>query len=415
MSGFKIPTPQSIAALVFGFLAVFGGNFGQSFFVGFFGEEIQQSLDLSASAYSSAYSLATLVSAITVIWLGGLIDRISLQKYIFFTAVGLTLATVIVSQATNLIVLTVGLYLLRLFGQALLPHAGATTMARAFDTHRGKALSIASSGFPAGEIVLPILAVSFISAFGWRWTYLSIAIFIVFILLPILIWLVQFSGLNRFNPNIETPQNIDGGEKKKTGVRGALLRDFRYWLALPGLMAGPFVATGIFIHQDYIVTTKDWTATLLATSFVTYGVVHWLSSLASGVLVDRFSAVKLLPFFSIPLLIALIFVAFVPGWWVAIIMMVFMGMTIGLSPPITGSLWPEMYGTANIGVIRSINVAIMVFATSLSPILFGVLIDLDISLSYILGGCSVYVALSSILLVFSYYRYPYKHQIASKS
>jgi len=41
MSGFKLPSLQSAAALSFGFLAVFGGNFGQSFFVGFFGEEIQ--------------------------------------------------------------------------------------------------------------------------------------------------------------------------------------------------------------------------------------------------------------------------------------------------------------------------------------------------------------------------------------
>ncbi|MGH1471669.1 MAG: MFS transporter [Cellvibrionaceae bacterium] len=412
MSSFKTFSLQSVPALLFGFFAVFGGNFGQSFFVGFFGEEIQHSLNLSASEYSSAYSLATLVSAMTVVWLGGLIDRVSLQKYVIFVVAGLTVATLILSQATHLAVLTVGLFLLRLFGQALLPHAGATTMARAFDTHRGKSLSIASSGFPAGEIVLPILAVSFISAFGWRWTYLSIAIFIVFILLPTLILCIQLSGLNQFDPEIENQNNTIPDKEKKVSVRSALLKDYRYWLALPGLMAGPFVATGIFIHQDYIVMTKQWTPELLAVSFVVYGVVHWLSSLLSGVLVDRYRAVKLLPFFSLPLLIALIVVTFFSGWWVVFAMMVLMGLTIGLSPPITGSLWPEIYGTENIGTIRSINVAIMVFATSLSPVLFGLLIDVHIPLSTILGGCAVYVGLSTVMMAFSYFRHPYQHSIA---
>jgi len=358
------------------------------------------------------------VSAVTVVWLGSLIDRITLQKYVIIVAVGLTLATALLSQAYNIIVLTIGLYMLRLFGQALLPHAGSTTMARAFDRHRGKALSIASSGFPAGEIILPILAVSSIALIGWRWTYLSISIFIIFILLPVLLWLIRFSHLSQYNPKTESldPSNdekkIEGTQQKKIGVRHALLKDYRYWLALPGLMAGPFVATGIFIHQDFIVASQGWTATLLATSFIVYGVVHWASSLVSGVLVDRFSAVKLLPFFLIPLFIALIFVAFIPGWWVVIIMMAFMGVTIGLSPPITGSLWPEIYGSANIGTIRSVNIAIMVFSTSLSPVLFGFLIDFKVPLSVILGGCAVYVLLSSALLIFSYFLHPEKHAIA---
>lgn len=436
MPSIKIPSSQSLAALAFGFLAVFGGNFGQSFFVGFFGEEIQQSLNLSASAYSSAYSLATLVSAMTVIWLGGLIDRIALQHYVLLVVIGLGLATAILSQSTNLLMLAVGLYLLRLFGQALLPHAGSTMMARAFDKHRGKALSIASSGFPAGEIILPILAVTLIAVVGWRSTYLFIAVFLVFVLLPILLWLIQFSRLYRFNPDKTSTQNIDQiksqsanqnrknsdssiTEKqstlstKKMGVRRALLKDYRYWLALPGLMAGPFVATGIFIHQDFIVASKAWTATLLATGFVVYGIIHWLSSLASGVLVDRLGATKLLPFFSIPLLIALVIVAFAVGEWVVFAMMIFMGVTIGVSPPITGSLWPEIYGTANIGVIRSVNVAIMVFATSLSPVLFGVLIDNAIPLQHILIGCAVYVGLSIVLMSFSYFRDPKQHPIAA--
>ena len=62
--------------LGFGFLTVFWGNFGQSFFIAWFGAEIQQELGLSAGVYGAAYSAATLLSALTVVWAGGLVDRI---------------------------------------------------------------------------------------------------------------------------------------------------------------------------------------------------------------------------------------------------------------------------------------------------------------------------------------------------
>lgn len=106
--------------LSFGFAAVFWGNFGQSFFVGAFGESIQQSLGLSATDYGNAYSLATVASALTVTWLGGLIDRFKLRTYTLAVSLGLFAAMLLMSQVGQLVTLLVAFYLLRLFGQALL-------------------------------------------------------------------------------------------------------------------------------------------------------------------------------------------------------------------------------------------------------------------------------------------------------
>lgn len=411
------------AILLFGFLAVFGGNFGQSFFVGLFGEGIQTTLGLSASSYSLAYSLATLASAITVIWLGGFIDHVPLSRYTTAVCIGLAAAGLMLWQAQNFWMLMLGFFLLRLFGQALLPHAGSTTMARVFVAERGKALSISASAFPVGEIVLPSIAAVLIITIGWQNTYLVVAIVVLGFFLPMLLWLIRYSGveptkIRHPSPGNELNENSGENSKKivqKNTARRALLKDYRYWLALPGLMAGPFVATGIFIHQQSIIDSKGWTLAWFGLCYVVFGIVHWVSSMVSGILVDRFTAIRLLPYFLIPLALSLLALVFVSGPLSAVLMMVLLALSIGGSPPITGSLWPEIYGADNIGAIRSINIAIIVFSTSLSPILYGVLIDLGVSLSAMMLATALYVIVAIVLMRMSYPANPHRHEMAHRN
>ncbi|MFT7561353.1 MAG: putative MFS family arabinose efflux permease [Flavobacteriales bacterium] len=391
---------QNFALLSFGFLCVFWGNFGQSFFVSWFGGDIQRSLNISASAYGSAYSLATLASAMTVVWAGALIDRVSLSRYSATVAVGLVFACVVLAMAPNYIALCIGFYLLRFFGQALFPHTGITTMARYFEAGRGKALSIAGSGVAVGEVFLPVLAVFAITLIGWRNTYFCIAVLTLTFYLPLTRFCLRLTKGIR----TETEQNRVGHKPKATDGLKLLLKDRRYWLALPGISAAPFVVTGIFIHQDYVIMEKSWSQGILASSFIIFGVVHWLTSLFSGFMVDRFSARKLLPFTPMALVFAQLCLAFVPGLWVAPVFMGLLGAAIGFSQPINGALWAEVYGTKLIGSIRSVNVAAMVLASSISPVLFGVLIDVDVPINLLFGTSAALTLLANCFLFFSFSR-----------
>jgi len=403
---------RHFAMLGFGFIAVFWGNFGQSFFIAWFGADIQRSLGISASVYGSTYSLATLLSAFGVIWLGGLIDQIALRTYALTVAGGLCLACVLLSQADAIPLLFIGLFLLRLFGQSLLPHTGVTTMARHFDVSRGKAISVAMSGVPSGEIVLPVLAVAVMAAVGWQNTFLLIGIATAVVLFPVLWWL---SSDSVHVPGSKSAAAVldPGAVALKSAGRRVVLSDYRYWLAMPGLLANPFLITGIFIHQNFIVASKDWTVSWLATCFVVYGAVHWLSSLLFGALVDRYKSVRLLPYYLIPLFLALVVLAYVPGWWTAMLLMSLLGFSSGSGPPITSSLWAEIYGTRHLGAIRSMNMAIMVAATAVAPVLFGYFIDQGISVGALFGPFALFVAIGIVSMLFSYPLRPQRHPHAS--
>lgn len=396
MSGYIRLLRERWPALAFGFLAVFWGNFGQTFFVGVFSASIQETLDLSSGTYGAVYSLATLASAMTVVWAGSLIDRVSLRRYTTIACLGLAFAALLMSQAGGVVMLALGFYCLRLFGQALLPHTGMTTMARCFDDNRGKSLSIATSGVPVGEIVMPLLGVAMIALLGWQQTFLAIGLFMAVLVMPGMRLLIGMAGLHTGRPG------SDAAAAKPGQARKLLLSDRRYWLALPGLMAPPFIVTGIFIHQDFVIASKDWTAAWFAVCFVVYGSVHWLASLMSGLLVDRYSAVRLLPWYLLPMALGLLVLSLLSGAWVALLLMILLALTIGSIPPITGALWPEIYGVENLGTIRSMNVALMVFATSLSPIVYGLCIDNGVSPQTLFMASAIYVVLAAVLIGRSY-------------
>lgn len=391
--------------LGFGFLAVFWGNFGQSFFIAWFGADIQQQLGLSAGVYGAAYSAATLLSALTVVWAGGLVDRIVLQRYVMMVGAGLCLACLVLTLTTGLVSLFIGLYLLRLFGQSLFPHTGMTSMGRYFREGRGRAISVAMSGVPAGEIVLPLIAVALMAVVGWQGTFAIIGVMTVVFLLPVLGWLLGHAEPALLRAQIEASAGAAGvAPSGASAGRREVLSDYRFWLALPALMTTPFMVTGIFIHQAFLVESKGWTLGWLALCFTLYGVIHWISSLVSGVLVDRFGATRLLPLVQVPMLGALLVAAFMPGWWSAPVMMLLLGMAAGSGPPVTGSLWPRIYGTARLGAIRAMTMALMVGATSVSPVLFGYFIDAGISTGALFGYSALYVAVALLLVSASYPR-----------
>lgn len=375
--------------LLFGFMCVFWGNFGQSFLIGWFSEPIKKDLALSAQQYGSIYSVATLLSAASMLYVGGWIDRWPLKKFVVWVSIGLFCACVALALAFNVVILFIGFYLVRLFGQGLLPHTGMTSMAKFFIADRGKAISVASSAVSVGEIILPIVVILLFQFFNWQQSWLFIAISVIVIFLPgVLFTLKRADWVTQFH---EPAQSSSRANNSQSG-RKILFSDLRYWCAAPTILSVPFVLTAVFIHQDFIVSNQGWNRQLLAWSFIVYGAVHWVASLVFGVLVDRFSAVRILPFFSIPLILALFFLAYFDGSWVAIVMMIFFGVAIGASGPVIGSLWAEIYGTEQLGGVRSSAGAVVVLATAISPILIGWLIDMNIS------GEKIFLAMAICLI-----------------
>ena len=76
--------------------------------------------------------------------------------------------------------------------------------------------------------------------------------------------------------------------------------------------------------------------------------------------------------------------------------MAFLGLTIGFHAPFTGALWAELYGIINIGSIRALLHSCGVFASALSPFIFGLLIDYNFTVFSLVLFSLLLIVLASI-------------------
>jgi MFS family permease len=178
------------------------------------------------------------------------------------------------------------------------------------------------------------------------------------------------------------------------------LRDPLFPLLLMGTLAPGFIGTTIFFHQIYLVELRGWSLELFATSFTFMAATVVTFSLISGQLVDRFSAVSLLPTFLVPLGLACLVLAGVEAQWGSFVFMVLLGISYGIQNTLFGALFPEIYGLKNLGAIRAMIVAVMVFATAAGPGLTGWLIDVGVSYPAQIAAMGIYSLGASLVMMF---------------
>jgi len=379
-------------------------SFGQTFFVGLFGSELRSDFGLSHGGFGTLYSLATIVSAATMVWLGRLIDRLDLRAFTVAACMGLIAACFIMGLARGAVMLVLAIYLLRLTGQGLMSHIAVTAMARYFETGRGKAISLASMGHPAGEAVLPIVTVGVIAALGWRTTWLAVGVVLAVVLVPLALVLLKGHD-ERHERYVAARADLDPADADDDWALSAVLRDPRFAMIIPGLIAPAFIITGFFFHQAHLVDSKGWSMSWFAATFMAYAVATVASSFLAGPVVDRLGAIRLMPFYLLPMGAALLILASVDAPWAAMAFMTVAAVTTGTGHPITGAMWAEAYGVSHLGAIRSLHHALMVLGTALSPAAMGVLLDGGMSMEAIAGLCVAWVVLGAALMAVSSRRF----------
>jgi MFS transporter, OFA family, oxalate/formate antiporter len=384
--------------LLFGLVTAFFGNYGQSFFIAWFGASFQADFNLSNTEYGMVYSSATLVSGFLILYVGGLLDKTPLKKFTFFTSLGLLSACVLLFIAEDVWQLVLAIFLLRFCGQGLMFHIAFTSMARYFNENRGKAIGIVGFGMPIGEALLPIVAITLITMIGWRHTWLILGVFFACCFLPLMSWLINQSKDLLEQSTKQSEKQATNQAAQSNWTRKDVVKDARFWLLMPSIMAPAFIVTGIFIHQSALLSVKGWTEQWFAIAFTVYAVSHLLASLVIGSLVDQYSGKKLLRYYLIPMFLGVVLLALPFNFEVMALLFMFLaGLTIGASGPIVGSLWVEIYGNKSIGAIRSTVTSIMVLSTAVSPILFGWLLDNGHSFSNVMTYLVGYILLAWLL------------------
>ena len=164
------------------------------------------------------------------------------------------------------------------------------------------------------------------------------------------------------------------------------------------MLAMPWIATGTFVYQSFILSSKNWGPYIIAQSFMAYSILSVITLIISGILIDKFTSRKLIVYMNIPLLISVFIIIYFDQSFTAFIFLGLIGISNGFANVLGSSTWAEIYGVKYIGSIKALTTALMVFSTAFGTALFGLLIDMGFSIEQIALVSVIYIFLSMTLL-----------------
>ena len=385
----------SLKVIIFGFIFTFFSSFGQSFFLGLFNSSIRDALSITHGQFGSIFASATLLSSLVLVWIGKKIDDVNILKFASYVIIFLSISCFIFSKISSIIFLFIGIFLMRLAGQGLTTHTATTTISRYFEKNRGRALSTCWLGLSLAEFTMPVLIVFLLTFIEWRDIWISISILII-IVLPVTAYTLVRNV--RLDTREDSSKKDDTRREIKQWKRIEVLKDYRFYIICMTMLAMPWIATGTFVYQSFISTSKGWGPYVIAQSFMAYSIFSVITLFVSGFLIDKFSSRRLLIYMNIPLLMATVVLFYFDSSFSSFIFLGLIGISNGLANVLGSSTWAEIYGVKYIGSIKALTTALMVFSTAFGTALFGILIDNGLSIEQIAIVSGVYILCSIFLL-----------------
>ena len=381
--------------ILFGFIFTFFSSFGQSFFLGLFNLSIREALSITHGQFGSIYASSTLLSSFILVWIGKKIDDVNILKFASYVIILLAISCFVFSKISSVFFLFFSIFLMRLSGQGLMSHTATTTITRFFEKSRGRALSTTWLGLSLAEFILPLLIVFLLTFLDWRNIWISISIFVI-VVLPI----ITFSLVKNIRLDSRETSNFKGNELKKIKQwkRSEVLKDYRFYIICLSMLAMPSIATGTFVYQSFIVSSKNWGPYVIAQSFMVYSVLSVITLFFSGFLIDKFTSRRLLIYMNIPLLLSTFVLYYFNSPISSFAFLGLIGISNGLANVLGSSTWAEIYGVKYIGSIKALTTAFMVFSTAFGTALYGIFIDNSFSIEQIALVSGSYILIAILLL-----------------
>lgn len=242
---------------------------------------------------------------------------------------------------------------------------------------------------------MPITFVAILGVVDWRMLWWVAAV----------IALMGVPVLMRLLSQERTPQSM-AKSTSRTGLggrhwtRGQVLRHPLFWFMVPALLGPSAFHTAFFFHQVHLADIKGWTHVELVAFFPVYTGMAIIALIGSGWALDKFGAIRLMPFYQLPLVLSFAVFSYAVGPMGIFTGFFFMALTSGANSTLPNAFWAEYYGTAHIGAIKAMIVAVMVLGSAIGPGVTGLFIDLGVGLETQFMWISGYFLLATALMFF---------------
>ena len=358
---------------------------------------LERDLGATQSQLSGALSLWFISSAVASIFLGRLLDKFSIKKIMMIGGVIFSLGLFSISFIqSSLSLLLIYATLLAIGGPALGNLSVTKLVANWFESNAGMALGIAAIGISFSGVVLPILVDPLIEMIGWRNVYMVFGLIVIFLLIPIVRYLVIDTPeeIGQYKDNLPDQPVLDSSQGLmeikdffKHGIFWIISLAFAFqFLAMGGVLLH------LPLHSENQGFLETWTVlgfpikqTVFAYSFAAFGGV--VGKVFFGYLVDRLNP-------NIPVMIMMamqsivIFgLTLVDNYLVFTIFCFIFGLGFGGAMVLLSACFLKAFGSQNLGSVRGVSALLIVPVQPIGMVLVGTAFDLNLYLeSFLLMG-----------------------------
>lgn len=266
-----------------------------------------------------------------------------------------------------------------------------------FERHRGIALGVATSGIAIASLALSPVIAWVVSSYGWRAGFATLGALVVFVALPLVLFLLRGAATAPTRPGPGNPN----ATVPVAGMTGAeARRDSRFWrlglsAALVNVASVGLVTALVPFGQDRGLTLEQ--AALLVTAFAASQIV---GRLLMGALVDRFRPQLMAAGFAG--LSALAFIGLQmpePGLPLLLLLVFAAGLMNGAEHDLLPFLTARLFGLRAYGESYGLLLAIALAGTATGVVTFGRLHDATGDYTAALFLAAGALALSALLFL----------------
>lgn len=360
---------------------------GQTYSISVFIDSYIKDFGWSRSMVSSMYSTATLIAGLLLFIVGRSIDKYGHRFMSVTIAALLGVACMWSSFITNLGMLFIGFFMLRLFGQGSMTLLPSTLVPQWFIKKRATALSLMSLGGVAASAVLPPLNIYIIDNWGWdiAWRVWTILLWFLFIPIAYIFIhnkpenigllpddnIITLKGKNRNKNN----KCIDKETHEISWTLKEAMQTRAFWLIMFCQAIPSMIITGVTFHFVSIMGQQGLDRTLAAFILSIVAMVSFPITFITGFILDKIKAHFVIAGLLVTQLISLLILLNTHTAAMAIVYGVTMGMVMGSQGVCNNVIWANYYGREYLGSIRGFSMMSIIVGSAFGPLPFGFAFD----------------------------------------
>ncbi|MEK7847903.1 MAG: MFS transporter [Chloroflexota bacterium] len=373
---------------------------------GVFFKPISSELGWTRATVSGAMSLASIAIGVLAPFSGTLSDRYGARRLVMASGAITGLAYALLSTTHSLWQFYM-FYLLVGLGMGLAFAPITATVMRWFEKKRGLALGLTSLGTGIGGMFFPPLVNQLISLWGWRATYLVLAILLggaILVAGSLLRSRPEDMGLLPYGAEPDEPGEAaspaaNPGRRPDFNSRQAV-RTRAFWTVFLGSTAAVFSFNVISVHLVPHATDRGLTAATAAAVMAMLGAGNSVGRLGLGALSDRVGRKRMFVVLLMATGLAMLFLTVTQSRFMFFAFALFFGMAYGGAAVTWMTLPSELFGLGAVGALTGLIMTGSTFGGALGSFLAGYIFDVTGSYSAAFSIGAVLLLLASGMAVF---------------